>query len=57
MTYTQILEHCEQNTNINLADVALMQMMDIIEEETGSWPNWEDEAPQWILNNFGISER
>ena len=57
MTYTKILEHCEQNTNINLADIALVNMMDIIEEETGNWPDWEDEVPQWVLDNFGIKEK
>ena len=55
MTYTQILEYCEKHTNVNLAAVVLMRMMDIVEEETGNWPDWNDKAPQWILDNFGIS--
>lgn len=40
-----------KNHGANLADVAIGRMMDIIEEETGSWPNWSDEAPEWVVRN------
>ena len=50
MTFQQLLEQLESR-GCNLADVALGRMMDIIEEETGRWPNWDDEAPQWVIDN------
>ena len=56
MTYTKLLEWAEENTNMNLADVALAEMMDIVEEETGTYPRWNDEVPQWILDNFGYKK-
>ena len=56
MTYIELLDKAEAD-GMNLAEIALCRMMDIVEEETGSWPNWEDEAPQWVLDNFGIKEK
>ena len=52
MTYRELLERAERN-GMNMADVAVGRMMDIVEEQTGSWPNWDDEAPVWVLRNFG----
>ena len=51
MTYSELLEKAEQN--MNMADVALGRMMAIVEEQTGIFPSWNDEAPDWILRNFG----
>ena len=39
----------------NLADVALGRMMDSVEEETGHWPSWTDEVPEWILEICGLN--
>lgn len=49
-TYEQLLNHMERMGN-NLADVALGRMMDIVEEQTGTWPNWSDIAPDWVVRN------
>jgi len=53
MTYKEILKKAERN-GMNLAEVALARMMDIVEEETGNWPKWTDEAPEWVVKNFGF---
>ena len=50
MTYRQLVEHMERMGN-NLADVAIGRMMDIVFEETGNYPNWDDKAPEWIVKN------
>lgn len=50
MTYAQLVRKMEDR-GCNLADVAIGRMMDIVEEETGKWPNWDDEAPEWVINN------
>lgn len=56
MTYSQLLDWAFENTNMNLADVALGSMMDIVEEQTGKYPSWNDQVPEWILQNFGYIE-
>lgn len=56
MTYSRLLAKAEQDGN-NCAEVALGRMMDIVEEQTGSWPNWNDQVPEWILNNFGYANK
>jgi len=33
----------------NCADLAIGRMMDEIEEETGHWPGWNEEAPEWVV--------
>ena len=53
VSFAELLEWAEKNTNVSPADVALGRMMDIIEEQTGKWPNWDDEAPDWVLEYFG----
>lgn len=53
MTYTELLKEANKQ-GLNLADVALGRMMDMVEEETGKWPNWSDTVPEWILENFGL---
>ena len=54
MTYRELVEWAEVNTNITNPEFTLATMMDIVEEETGKWPNWSDEAPEWILREFGV---
>lgn len=49
-TYEELMDIMEQNGN-NLAEVAICRMMDIVEEETGIWPNYTDIAPEWIVKN------
>lgn len=55
MTYNEVLERMENFCyNVDLASVALGRMMDIVEEETGVFPDWDDKAPDWIIKNvFG----
>lgn len=55
MTFRELLEIVEQTNNCG--SMALANMMDIIEEQTGEWPEWTDEAPEWILKNFGLTNR
>ena len=45
------LEDIMRKAGCNNADYALGDMMDIVEEETGSWPNWDDIAPEWVVKN------
>ncbi len=56
MTYSKLLSKAE-NDGMNCAETALGRMMDIVEEETGKWPNWNDEVPEWILKNFGYENK
>lgn len=49
-TYQQLLE-CLEQKGVNLAEIAIGRMMDIVEEQTGVYPNWNDEAPEWVVNN------
>lgn len=53
MTFDELVRRMKKN-GANLADVAIGRMMDIIEEETGTFPNWDDDAPQWVLDNCGV---
>lgn len=48
MTYTEL-----EKDGMNLAEVALGDMMDIVEEQTGRFPHWTDTVPDWIMRNFG----
>lgn len=49
-TFSELVEIAESR-GANLAEVAIGRMMDIIEKETGTWPNWSDEAPEWVVSN------
>ena len=49
-TYDQLVNIMYENGS-NLADVAIGRMMTIIEEETGVFPDWNDIAPDWVVNN------
>lgn len=49
-TYRQLIERMERKGN-NLAEVAVGRMMDIIEEQTGTYPDWGDIAPDWCVRN------
>ena len=33
----------------NCAAVAIGRMMDMVEEDTGEFPSWDDEAPEWVV--------
>lgn len=48
MTYIELLLNAYAQGQ-NCADVALGRMMDSVEEETGQFPDWDDEAPDWII--------
>ena len=49
-TFSQLVNQMERLGN-NLADVAVGRMMDVIFEETGKYPNWNDTAPEWVVKN------
>ena len=49
-TYSELLDITETRGDI-LADVAIGRMMDMVEDETGEFPDWEDIAPSWIVRN------
>ena len=55
MNYSELLNKAEQD-GMNCAETALGRMMNMVEEETGSWPNWSDQVPSWILKNFGYAK-
>lgn len=48
MTFAKLVDRLEKN-GCNLAEVAIGSMMDIIEEQTGTFPNWTDNAPDWVI--------
>ena len=48
-TFQQLVDILMDN-GANLADVAIGRMMDSIEEYTGKWPDWNDVAPQWVVD-------
>lgn len=49
-TFSELVDIMERH-GANMADIAIGHMMDAIEEETGTWPSWSDEAPDWVVNN------
>ena len=49
-TFSKLVDIMEAS-GCNLADLAIGRMMDIIEEQTGKFPNWEDIAPNWVVKN------
>ena len=50
MTFEQLLKKAE-SLGMNCAETAIGRMMDIIEEETGKFPEWTDKAPEWVISN------
>lgn len=55
MTYAKLVRTMENSGN-NLAEVAIGRMMVIVEEETGRFPEWNEEAPAWVHRQCGIKE-
>ena len=54
-TFEQIDDAINRTGNYTsrlLRTQALGIMMDEIAEETGSYPKWEDVAPEWVINQF-----
>lgn len=49
-TYDELVNLMKKK-GCNLAEYAIADMMDMIEEETGTWPNWDEEAPEWVVKN------
>lgn len=47
-TFDDLVRIAEE-AGANLADIAIGRMMDIIEEETGRFPDWNEEAPEWVV--------
>lgn len=50
ITWNDLLKQAERG-GANLAEMALMRMMDEIGEDTGVWPDWDDEAPKWVVES------
>lgn len=48
-TFSDLLHIMESSGNV-LAEVALGRMMDIVEEKTGEFPDWDSQAPDWVIN-------
>lgn len=52
-TFSQLVD-LMVSRGCNNADIAIADMMDIIETETGKWPNWDDIAPEWVVKQCGL---
>ena len=52
MKWQEIAEALEAS-GVNLGWLALGRMMDQAEEDSGRWPDWEDQAPAWVLRALG----
>ena len=54
MKYHELLDliATRSEREYDLRAQALYRMMDAVEIETGEWPKWSDEAPDWIVNQF-----
>lgn len=54
MKYHELLDliATRSEREYDLRAQALYRMMDAVEIETGKWPKWSDEAPDWIVNQF-----
>lgn len=52
-TFSQLVDFMVSR-GCNNADIAIADMMDIIETETGKWPNWDDIAPEWVVKQCGL---
>lgn len=48
MTYHELGERLNE-----VALCSLYRMMDEVEEQSGKFPDWTDEVPDWICENFG----
>lgn len=40
-----------------MADAAVDRMKDLIQDETGIWPDWDEPAPTWVIAACGFSPR
>ena len=50
VTFKQLVKRM-QNKGNNLAETAVGRMMDIVYEDTGTYPEWTDKAPEWVVKN------
>lgn len=53
LTFRELVRTMEARGE-NLADYFVGRMMTIIEEETGTFPDWSDKAPDWVVENCGV---
>ena len=51
-TYQEILYILEERGL--LVETTLARFMDQVEEDTGVYPDWNDYAPDWIINFCGL---
>ena len=49
MTFNELILLMESN-GCNLSDIAIGRMMIIIEEQTGNFPDYDDPAPLWVID-------
>lgn len=56
MTYAELVG-VMVGKGCNLAPFAIGRMMDMVEEETGEFPNWSDLVPDWVLESCGELRR
>lgn len=47
MTYSELVQIAE-SAGGNLAELAILRMMDDVGEMCGRYPDWDDEAPDWV---------
>ncbi len=47
-TYEELADAMKEK-GTNMADVAIGRMMNIVETETGRFPDWDEKAPDWVV--------
>ena len=47
MTWTEYMKDMEER-GANLAGQSIESMMTLVWEDTGEYPDWDDEIPDWI---------
>lgn len=53
ITYAELLDQViDRGASEYWATASLMRMMDEVEEHTGTWPDWDDIAPDWIRHRM-----
>lgn len=54
MTYAEIAGSLYEK-GYTMADAATERMMDLVQDETGIWPDWDEPAPTWVIVACGLS--
>lgn len=56
MTYAEIARALF-NKGYTMADAATDRMMDLVQDETGIYPDRDEPAPEWVIAACGLSQR